>query len=524
MNEMKDRVIGTGDLGDEARALMRVASALENPSGFSIPVAVAPAFFVGSDVSTAYFSDRTFPRDLELQLKKNLAKSVPGPLVVYPSYVSEGNYRVEPMYCADEDLLSSTMAAMYDRVSSFGGVRAVGLVVARVPGRAHGRRFFPEVSGVGLSINPYAWSEFIHPNDGAIRLVCGLGSRFDRADEDYSRLVSLGAPNRRPETDFEEIACQAQRRVDFIDLERKETGSDYFADLAREAGDLPLDLLSTEDEAVSPLTGERNRVLTLEGLVTGTGLVRDLVRLFDVLRETFGQPFEVQFELVFDPVRKWSLHISACRLSNPSLLAAAGAALRNSERVQRLIEARTALIGKSRVMRVDRFVCVEPSAYSRLPMQDRFEVARLIGRINRAPFTGHTVLIGPGRWGTTTPSLGVPASFAEINRMSVIVELALMHEHLSPEVSLATHFLNDLVAADLLYTAVTPDKPGEYFNAGLFGGWPNRLGRVVPDTGKWEPVLMVLDATDLAVDGRSVLLCADGFEGSLICAAGVIRH
>ena len=54
-------------------------------------------------------------------------------------------------------------------------------------------------------------------------------------------------------------------------------------------------------------------------------------------------------------------------------------------------------------------------------------------------------LAGPGRWATTHPSLGVPVEFQDINRVSIICEIAEMHENLSPDASLGTHFFNDIV-------------------------------------------------------------------------------
>ena len=54
----------------------------------------------------------------------------------------------------------------------------------------------------------------------------GLGTRaVDRSDDDYTRVVALNAPQRRPESDAEEVRQFSQRRVDVIDLDAgDETG------------------------------------------------------------------------------------------------------------------------------------------------------------------------------------------------------------------------------------------------------------------------------------------------------------
>jgi len=63
------------------------------------------------------------------------------------------------------------------------------------------------------------------------------------------------------------------------------------------------------------------------------------------------------------------------------------------------------------------------------------------------------LFVGPGRWGTAEPALGVPVSFAEISRVTALCEVIEMREGLVPDVSLGTHFFNDLVEMQVLYLA-----------------------------------------------------------------------
>jgi pyruvate, water dikinase len=51
--------------------------------------------------------------------------------------------------------------------------------------------------------------------------------------------------------------------------------------------------------------------------------------------------------------------------------------------------------------------------------------------------------------------LGIPVSFTEINRAVAICEVLALREGLITEVSLGTHFFNDLVEVDMLYMALT---------------------------------------------------------------------
>jgi hypothetical protein len=103
------------------------------------------------------------------------------------------------------------------------------------------------------------------------------------------------------------------------------------------------------------------------------------------------------------------------------------------------------------------------------------------------------MLLGPGRWGTSTPAMGIPVSFKEIKTVSVISELAVMHEGLVPEVSLGTHFFNDLVEMNMLYLAVFPERAGTRFNESFLLSAYNWLATLLPDAAHWAHVIKILD-------------------------------
>jgi hypothetical protein len=103
-------------------------------------------------------------------------------------------------------------------------------------------------------------------------------------------------------------------------------------------------------------------------------------------------------------------------------------------------------------------VLVQPAAYAALPERDRYTVAREIGRINAEVARDNltALLLGPGRWGTTTPSLGVPVRFGEISAMAAHGEIAFESAGLMPELSYGSHFFQDLVESGIFYAAIFP--------------------------------------------------------------------
>jgi hypothetical protein len=126
------------------------------------------------------------------------------------------------------------------------------------------------------------------------------------------------------------------------------------------------------------------------------------------------------------------------------------------------------------------------------------------------------MLVGPGRWGPSMPSLGVPVSFAEINTASVICELTLMHSGLIPDVSLGTHFFNDLVEMDMLYFAVSPGKEGHLLQDELLRSQLNRLPELLPSAAGLASAIWVIDSATLSPPGR-IYLNVDSMRQRAVC-------
>lgn len=383
----------------------------------------------------------------------------------------------------------------------------MALLVMRVTGELQERAFYPHLAGVGFSYNPFVWGPEIDPRAGVLRLVYGLGTRaVDRVDDDYTRVVALNAPLRRPEGSFDEIVRHTQRTVDFVDLDAGRLSAGDFADLLPAARGVPVDLFTSE-------TPEGGRFLTFDGLLTRTEFVEDFRRLLQVLETVYGKPVDIEFAANFLPDGKsYLINLLQCRALQVQGTHHPAVPEVECPAEGVLLEGCGAVVGHSRVERLDWLVLVVPEGYGPMGEQDRHGVARAVGAVNRA-LSGVDVgalAIGPGRWGTHMASLGVPVRFSEISRMTSICELMMMHEFLTPDVSLGTHFFGELVEMNILYFALFPGREANRLNLESLMSAPNRLAELAPAVADLAPVLRVVRADDLNPDG--VWLVADGLE------------
>ena len=148
-------------------------------------------------------------------------------------------------------------------------------------------------------------------------------------------------------------------------------------------------------------------------------------------------------------------------------------------------------------------------------VEDELAIARIISKLNQASAGKTVLLLGPGRWGTRDPWLGIPVNFAEINHVAALCEIVAMHESLIPDVSLGTHFINELVEADMLYFALFPQQDANRIDEARLLSLPNRLTALIPDAARWAEVIHLAEppAGSLALyadaESQSVVLTAD---------------
>ncbi len=558
MMAIKRRMIGTGLIGGKAVGVLLARAILKRTQPrWNELLEIHDSFFIGSDVFYTFLvrngcwwvrdkqkHPATFLDGAETARRRILRGDFPdytlqqfsdmldyfgqSPIIVRSSSLLEDNFgnafagKYDSVFCVNqgprekrlEDLLSAVRtiyaSTMSERALMYRARRGIldrdeqmGLLVQRVSGVQQGNLFYPHVAGVALSFNPYAWSEQIDPAMGMMRLVMGLGTRaVDRSDDDYTRVVSLSDPERRPESNFDSVRQYAQKRIDVLDLEDNQLTTRQFTEVAKLSPNLPLAMVATVDDELEQRARERGMkdvfpwVLTFEQLLRNTPFVADLREMLKTLQHAYDYPVDVEFTANFVNETHYKIDLVQCR---PFQVREAGTIPNPPAHIdpQKLVlEAHGAVIGHSRIGTVDRLVYVVPEVYGQLPLNDRHQIARLIGQITRlrgSDTAKSLLLMGPGRWGTTSPELGVPVRFAEISNAAVLCEIVTMHEGLVPDVSLGTHFFSDLVETDILYLAIFPQRQDNRFNAAFFDQQPNRLVELLPNAAAWADSVRVID-------------------------------
>jgi pyruvate,water dikinase len=512
----------------------------------------------------AQFLSGEFPEAIVTRFREMLAHYGETPIIVRSSSLFEdgfghtfaGKYRSE--FCANQGDLDARLQGLMSAVKrvyasalspdALAYRRKQGLLesdeqmailVQRVSGRRYKDYYFPPLAGVAFSHNIYAWSDRIDPHKGMLRLVFGLGTRAVDRVEDYPRMIALSHPHLRPEVG-EEIARYAQRSIDLIDLRANALRSEPLSHVID--ADYPnLHLYASQvsegyvhDAASNLLEGsfrDRTLVLTFNKFVQRTPFVSLMRTMLQTLGEVYGHAIDTEFTLHLERDGRLCLNLLQCR--SMSLPGWSPGQKPNHIPSKRVLFRANRMAGGGIVRGIGYVVYVDPAAYATLISEAQSggtfgseaglsgRLGRLIGQINHHPRlrSSKVMMMGPGRWGSSNPALGVHVTYADIDNTAVLVEIAREERGYLPEVSFGTHFFQDLVEDQIIYLPLYPDDPAASYHAEFFSDAPNILTKLLPEAADDAFVVKVIDVA-AASGGLQAHVVADPAAHEAVCYLG----
>lgn len=343
----------------------------------------------------------------------------------------------------------------------------MALLIQRVNGSYYQQHYMPLAAGVGLSHNPFAWDPSMAVDAGMVRLVMGLGTRaVDRIEGDHACVVALDQPLKRPYGSTDQLYRFSQNRLDLLDIAGDGLTTVSLHSMLQQGQDIPIDQLAEIDQALVSRARARNRPLplawrlTFQPLLVNTDFVEQMQLTLNCLQEALGQPVDIEFTLDIDEQGLLAFNLVQCRpmakaqptpeVPLPSILA----------QEQLLLRSVGHFMGGDFCFEVGYLLYVDPQGYHGLSISEKHQLAQLIGQWNQDVRLQacDNVLIGPGRWGSSSPELGVPVHYSHISSMRIVVEVADMGAGLVPDLSYGSHFFQDLVEAKMVYVAVFPEQ------------------------------------------------------------------
>ena len=555
--DIASREIGTGFIGGKSVGMLLARKILEVDGGDLFKPYIEPhdSFYIGSDVFYTYIVQNgwwilrtrqktpegyymyaselkekllhgSFPKDIQEQFVQMLEYFGQSPIIVRSSSLLEDNFgnafagKYESVFCVNQgtpqeryEAFEQAVRTVYASTMNEDALNyrmnrglaqqdeQMAILVQRVSGDRHGDYFFPHIAGVGNSSNLYVWDESIDMNAGMLRLVFGLGTRaVDRTDGDYVKVVCLDNPLRIPPMNYEDQKKFSQHRLDLLSLTENTLESKDLEEVSSLHLKADKRLFMSPDYATEARMRELGYMdyktpylLDFKKLFTDTKFAAIMREMLALLSKAYDYPVDIEFTANFNKDNGFKINLLQCRPLQTKGLGKTVKIPELKDVKDCFFSSKGNFMGGSVRLPIDYVILINANAYLRLSDQGKYEVARQIGLINKEMKDKNAMLVGPGRWGSTTPSLGIPVHFTELCNMKVLCEYSSMKEGFMPELSYGSHFFQDIVESEIFYVAIFDGYQDVVFNPERILREENLLTSFLPESGQFKDVIHIAD-------------------------------
>lgn len=351
----------------------------------------------------------------------------------------------------------------------------MAVVLQEVVGTQYGDHYYPTISGVARSLNFYPIGNE-KAEDGIANIALGLGKYI--VDGGLTLRFSPRHPHNILQMSTTDFALrETQTRFYALDLNPENLANKFSVDDAFNLKKLTLkDADADGSLKFITSTYDPYDMIIRDGYYPGGRKILSFVnvlqhdvfplastldQLLQIGQKEMGRPVEIEFAINMnkqDP-RKASFFLLQIRpiVDNKEVMNEDLSVIQQKD----TILSSTSVLGHGIINDVHDIIYVKTGAFNAANNQ---LIAYEIEKMNRQ-FTGtdkNYVLVGPGRWGSSDPWLGIPVKWPHISNAKVIVECGLENYRVDP--SQGTHFFQNLTSFGVGYFTINPFKGEGWFD------------------------------------------------------------
>jgi hypothetical protein len=349
----------------------------------------------------------------------------------------------------------------------------MAVVLQEVTGSFYGNRYYPTISGVARSINFYPISPE-KPEDGIASLALGLGKHI--VDGGQTLKVSPKYPKKVLQLASPQMALKETQKTFYaLDLNPQSFKPDVDEcvnilklDIDEAEKDNALKLIASTFDFESNILRDGTsfkgkRIITFANILkhNAVPLAEILRAVLEIGAAEMNNPIEIEFAVNLNPPAGSSKVFSLLQIRPiVNLNEDLNENLDLLPREQLILAANSAL-GNGVISTLHDFVYVKPETFN---AANNSEVAGRIEKLNDAFLKSEQnyVLVGPGRWGSSDPWLGIPVKWPQISGARVIIESGLSNYRIDP--SQGTHFFQNLTSFQVGYFTINPFINDGYYD------------------------------------------------------------
>ena len=338
---------------------------------------------------------------------------------------------------------------------------SMAVIIQVLAGKPYGDYFYPAISGIAKSYNYYPVGK-MKATDGIVQIAVGFGKTV--VDGEKCLLFSPRFPENLPQfTNVDDMLANSQNTFYALDIRGNPDELEYRhsnllrRDIYEAENETPVQAMvstySPDEHAIRDSFGKGHKVVTFARVLKHrmlplAPLLRDLLELG---RKGMSCDIEIEFAVdLGDAGEQNRFHFLQIR---PMVRGEEQhEVIISDDEITRAFCYSSKPLGHGIDATIADILYVKRKGFN---AGNTREMAREISRINaklrkaKRPY----LLIGPGRWGSADPWLGIPVRWEDISGVAAIIELR--NELLSAEDSQGTHFFHNIMAMGIKYLTVT---------------------------------------------------------------------
>ena len=338
----------------------------------------------------------------------------------------------------------------------------MAVIIMELAGKRHGDIFYPSASGLAQSFNYYPIS-YMKRNEGVAYLALGLGRTI--AEGEKSLRIAPKYPGLIPQyysvkstidnSQNQFYALDLKKGGDLLKNSQYENTSSYSLNKAETDGELfwSGSVVSNSDNKIRDnLKDKGTRVVTFPSLLKWNSapamdLIIDLLKIGE---NALGCPVEIEFAINLN--KNQDKKHEFCLLQIKPMVVGGKDQTDNKKKFTKkeLFCSSSIALGNGTIKNIKNIIFINPNNFD--PSKSKY-IAKEIEKINNAIPDGEKyILIGPGRWGSSDPWLGIPVEWSQISKAKVIVEYGMNSFPVDP--SFGSHFFQNVTSMRIGYFTI----------------------------------------------------------------------
>ncbi len=348
----------------------------------------------------------------------------------------------------------------------------MAVVIQEVVGNEFEGYFYPHISGTAQSHNYYPVAH-MQPEDGFAISALGLGhyvvqgEKAYRFSPKYPDLEVNTAKNLFRDSQIEFVALDMSCQDPDMLVNGSDTNLKRLNISVAEHHNSIQHLVSVydpqNDRIEAGLAKPGPRILNFANILKYNyiPLAKTLEFILDVGKEALGSPVEIEYAVDLNKSENglpsfYLLQIKPMHKSSGDFTVD----LSQVDRQSILIYAEKSM-GNGRIETISEIIFVKPESFDKLKTK---EIALEIEGLNKDMLAKkkNYILIGPGRWGTRDPFIGIPVNWPQISMAKVIIETSL--EDFPLDASLGSHFFHNVTSMNIGYFSIQHSSRNEFID------------------------------------------------------------